>query len=102
MTEFIVEMYLPNANGVAAADAAVQARSAAEQLTREGTPVRYLCALFMPGDETCFHLFEALSAGAASLAATRAGLPIDRVAPVVFIVNDTDPAESQPAIDRAR
>jgi hypothetical protein len=55
------------------------ARRASEQLTREGTSVRFVRTVFVPEDETCFHLYEAASADAVCEAARRAGLPLERV-----------------------
>jgi hypothetical protein len=55
---------------------------AAEDLTREGIPVRYR-SIFVPKDETCFHLYEADSGEAVREAAQRAELPFDRIAEAV-------------------
>ena len=56
-----------------------KARLAAERLTGEGTPVRYLSSIFVPEDETCFYLYQAASADGVREAARRAALPFDRV-----------------------
>jgi Protein of unknown function (DUF4242) len=79
MTRYLAELYLPKAESGGVRDAAERARAAAEDLTREGTPVRYLRALFLDADETCFHLYEARSAEAVFEAARRADIPVERV-----------------------
>jgi len=76
---FLVELYLSRDDAAAVEHGAAAARVAAEQLTREGTPVRFLRSLFVPEDETCFHVYEAASAEAVREAARRASLPFERI-----------------------
>jgi hypothetical protein len=83
MVEFLIEQYVPGANAGAVERAAKRARVAAEELTREGSPVRYLRSIFVPEDETCFYLYEAASVEAVREAAQRASLPFERVAAAV-------------------
>jgi hypothetical protein len=79
MAEFLVEFYLSRTDREAAAAGADSARLAAGELTRRGTPVRYLSSIFVPEDETCFHLYEAISADAIREVAQRAELSFERV-----------------------
>ncbi|MGB2874279.1 MAG: nickel-binding protein [Gaiellaceae bacterium] len=79
MAEYLVELYLSRTDGAAVEAGAENARLAAEELTREGTPVSYLSSLFVPEDETCFYLYEAASAEAVREAALRAELSFERV-----------------------
>ena len=79
MAEFLVEFYLSRTDREAAVAGADSARLAAEELTRRGTPVRYLSSIFVPEDETCFHLYEAISADAIRKVAQRADLSFERV-----------------------
>lgn len=78
-----MELYVSRTDAVAVERGAARARLAAEQLTREGTPVRYLRSIFVPEDETCFYLYEATTADAVHEATRRAALPIDRVTEAV-------------------
>ena len=80
MAEYLVELYVPRTDAAAARRLASNARRAAEQLTREGTPVRYERSIFVPDDETCFHLYEAESAEAVRELVRRAELPCGRIA----------------------
>jgi hypothetical protein len=52
---------------------------AAQDLAETGTPIRHLRSIFVPQDETCFHLFEAPSAEAVREAAQRARLAPQRI-----------------------
>jgi hypothetical protein len=79
MAEYLVELYVSREDAALVEHSVEQAQSAAAQLTEEGTPVRYVQAIFVPEDETCFLLYEAESAEAVREAARRAGLPSERV-----------------------
>ena len=79
MSEFLVETYVSRADRLAVERGGERARAASEQLTREGRPVRLLRTIFVPEDETCFYLFEAVSATAVREAATRAAVPFERI-----------------------
>ena len=54
-----------------------RARSAAERVNSEETPVRFLRSIFVPDDETCFHLFEGTAAAVAETL-SRADITSDR------------------------
>lgn len=83
MAEFLVELYVSRTDGLAAESGAERARLAAEELTREGTPVRYLSSVFVPEDETCFSLYEAATAEAVHEVARRAALRFEHVSEAV-------------------
>ena len=51
----------------------------ARQVSVDGGSVRYVDTIFLPGDETCLHLFEADSEAYVWAVARRAGLDVDRV-----------------------
>jgi hypothetical protein len=69
MPEYLVELYSINAD----ADPAALARLG------EGTAVRYLRSILIPGDETCLHLVEADSVEQVAAAFKQAGLAADRI-----------------------
>lgn len=72
MPSFLVEVYTPQARELA--ELAAHVRAAAEALAREGSRVRLVRSVFVPEDETCFHMFEGPSAEAVREAAERAAL----------------------------
>ena len=65
MAEFLVETYLSRTDATALGRSVRRARLAAEEQTRQGTPVRYLRSMYLPDEETCFLLYDAESAEAA-------------------------------------
>jgi hypothetical protein len=83
VAEFLVELYVSRTDSGAVESDAARARLAAEELTREGTPVRYLRSIFVPEDETCFSLYEAASADGVREVARRAELRFEHVAEVL-------------------
>lgn len=66
----------------AAARRAAEAALATDQVSRPGVPVRFLGAVAVPQEETCFWLYQAPSASAVRAAMTSARLRPDRITPV--------------------
>jgi Protein of unknown function (DUF4242) len=87
MGEFLVELYVSRTDGASVESNAERSRIAAEELTREGTPVRYVRSIFVPDDETCFYLYEATSADDVREVARRAALPFERIAEAIAASN---------------
>ncbi len=59
MPRYLAELYLSRKGSGSLQEVAVKARPAADAMTREGTPIRYLRAIFLGDEEVCFHLYEA-------------------------------------------
>jgi uncharacterized protein DUF4242 len=83
MAEYLVELYVSREDRAAVDHRAARCRAAAEALTHEGSPVRYVRSIFVPVDETCFFLLEADSADAVREVMRRAGLESEGVAEAV-------------------
>lgn len=83
MPTYLVEAYMPRSHAQEARAAGRRARAAAEELSSEGVPIRYVRTTFLPDDETCFHLFEAASAEVVEEASSRAELGRARVVPAI-------------------
>jgi hypothetical protein len=78
MVKYLVQTRPAAGNAVLAA-AAERACAAAEELAREGTPVRYLRSLVVPEFDLCLHLFEAGAPEWVAEATRRAALQVDRI-----------------------
>ena len=79
MPSYLVETFLPRDN---AADRRARERatsSAADALTRDGTPVRFGGSIYVPEDEICLYSIDAPSVGDIERIAERAGLRLLRV-----------------------
>jgi hypothetical protein len=79
MPSYLVETYLARGRADERTVREARARSAAEELTRAGTRVRFERAFHLPEDEICFFVFAAPSSRDAALAAEQAELEPIRV-----------------------
>jgi hypothetical protein len=78
-TTYLLEAYVSKSVADGPVGIAGRAALAAEEMQREGTAVRYLRSIFVPQDETCFHIFEAGCEADVRDAAARAGIHAERV-----------------------
>ena len=69
----LIELHRPEHGWEELQALSARARSAAERVNSEETPVRFLRSIFVPDVETCFHLFEGTAAAVAQ-AVSRAEL----------------------------
>lgn len=83
MLSYLVETYMPRSDAQEARATGRRARGAAEDLSREGVPIRYVRTTFLPDDETCFHLFEASAPAAVEEVSRRAELGRARIVPAI-------------------
>ena len=83
MPSYLVETYLARGQAGERTARERRARSAAQELTQERTPVRFEHLIHVPEDEICFFVFDAPSGREAALAAQRAGLDAFRVVEAV-------------------
>ena len=83
MTSYLVETFVPGAQAGDAREAGRPARGAAREASRGGVSVRYVRTTLVPGDETCFHVFEAGSHDAVAEACRLAGIESPRIVPAV-------------------
>ena len=75
---YLAEFYLPA--GASLTGVARRARAgAAQAAARTGAQVRFIQAVFVPHDESCFALYQASSAEEVTAAGALAGLEYDRV-----------------------
>jgi hypothetical protein len=90
---FLAESYLPRPRASDVRERERRAREAARELTRRGTPIRFVRSIFVPEDEICFFVFDAMSASAVEAACARAALRFERVVEAI---------ESRPGRSQAR
>jgi hypothetical protein len=83
MPSYLVETFLPGGAAVERTARERRARSAAEELTRQGTRVRFDRTIHVPEDEICFFVFDAKSGREAALVAQQAALHPLRVVEAV-------------------
>ena len=81
MSEFLIERYLSRAAHDTAPSPA-DLSGAAERLSAEGRPVELVHSVFVPADETWFHLFQADSDRDVLEVAARCGLHFERMVEV--------------------
>jgi hypothetical protein len=74
---YLAELYLPR--GGLVADVARMAKVGAANATDAGLGIRFMQAVFVPLDECCFVLYQAVSASDVTTAGQMAGLQFDRV-----------------------
>jgi hypothetical protein len=76
---YLVETYVPHSRTQDVHAAELRVRALAEELSREGTPVRHVRTTFVPGDETCFLFFQAASEEAVGELCRRAAIDSPRI-----------------------
>ena len=79
MPSYLIETYLARGQAAERTARERRARSAAEELTRGATRVRFDRSIHIPEDEICFYVYDAPSALHAADAAERAGLDPFRI-----------------------
>ena len=80
---YLVETFLARSRAGERVACERRARSAARELTAQGTSVRFDSSIHLPEDEICFFVFDAPSGPDAALAAQQAGLDPFRVVEAV-------------------
>ena len=83
MPSYLVETYLARSCAREREARERRARSAAQELTKGRTRVRFDRSIYVPEDEICFFVFDARSGRDAALAAQRAELDPIRVGEAV-------------------
>ena len=79
MPLFVIEAYESRARAGQLEQLSRRARAAAESFARQGIAVRYVRAVLLPGDETCFLFVEAPTADVVVDVARLARLSFERV-----------------------
>jgi hypothetical protein len=85
MRVYVAEAYLPRRAEYELGSLVERFRTAAAAVRRTGSYVRHLETVFLAGDETCFHVFEAESLAAVTTAGKRAAVAFDRVSEASYL-----------------
>lgn len=85
MPKYMVERHLPGITPDQLQAAAARAKSTTAEMSRQGTPVRYLRSTFVPGEEKCFCLFDGPSEDAVREANEKADIPFERIVEALHI-----------------
>ncbi len=88
MPKYMVERHLPGITSDQLSAAATRAKTTTAQMSKEGTPVRYLRSTFVPSEEKCYCLFDGPSADAVEQANKLADIPYERVVEAMHIASD--------------
>ncbi len=91
MPKYVVERHLPDFSHSQIVAAATRAKETTAQMTREGTPVRYLRSIFVPGEDKCYCLFEGGSSDLVRQANERAELPVTSISEAVDVQSEELP-----------
>jgi hypothetical protein len=83
MPSYLIETFLARCRDAERTVREARARSAAVELERAGTRVRFAGVIHVPEDEICFFVFDAPSSREATRAAQLAGLDPCRVVEAV-------------------
>lgn len=83
MARYLVEVYVPNRG-----DALTRTRAVARTLAH-ARGLRYVRAILIPKDETCFHVLEAASVDVVDAAASEASVAVERIAEAVEVSRRT-------------
>jgi hypothetical protein len=77
--QFLVEVFAPRSQAGELRRVEERARAATRRVSHAAAGVRYLRAIYVPEDETCFYVFEAPSADLVAEASALAGLSDSRI-----------------------
>jgi hypothetical protein len=93
ITRFLVELTPPEDGFEAIEAIGARSRAASDELSRAGTPVRFLRTVFVPEDGSCLLVIEGASAEAVREACGQARLVAARVSPTLELTEDGAQAE---------
>jgi hypothetical protein len=86
MTIYAVKRSLPGITMEQLGAAQKSAIETSNQLTEEGTEVKYIRSNFFPGDSSCTCLFEAINEEAVKAVNEKAAIPFDEITEVLDLV----------------
>ena len=85
MPTYLVERYWPGVTSELLLEALNRGRRAIEQMSDEGTFIRDVTSILIPGEEVVFSVYEGPSAAAVRQLNERAGIPVSRIVEVIVV-----------------
>jgi hypothetical protein len=82
---YLVEDYRPGVPVAALGQAAERLRESADEMRREGKPLRYVRSTIVPPDECCLFLLAAASEDLVRETCARAGVHFDRISTAISV-----------------
>lgn len=87
-TWYLAEVFAPRGSSDAQRVAVERVSAAAAAETAGGTAVRHVQSVFVPGEETAFHLFAAKRRTAVARVLEAAGVEAERISPAIAIAGN--------------
>jgi hypothetical protein len=85
---YLVERYWPGVTSELLLEALNKGRQVMQQICAEGTSVRDITSILIPGEEVVFSVYEAPSADAVRQLNARAGIPVSRIVGAIMITHN--------------
>lgn len=88
MPTYLVERYWPGVTSELLLEALNRGRQAMEQMRAEGTSVRCVTSILIPGEEVVFSVYEGPSVAAVRQLNERAGIPVSRIVAAITFTGE--------------
>jgi hypothetical protein len=85
---YLVERYWPGVTSELLLEALNRARRVMGQMSAEGTDVRDISCILIPGEEVVFSMYEGPSAAAVRQLNERADIPVSRIVKAIAMTSD--------------
>ncbi len=88
MPTYLVERYWPGVTSELLLEALSRGRRVIEQMSAEGTRVRDITSVLVPGEEVVFSVYQGPSAEAVRQLNERAGIRVSRIVEAIWVSGD--------------
>ena len=88
MPTYLVERYWPGVTSELLLEALDRGRRVMEEMSAEGTRIRDISCILIPGEEVVFSVYEGPSADAVRQLNERAGIPVSRIVEAISVTGD--------------
>jgi len=85
---YLVERYWPGVTSELLLEALKRGRRVMGQMSAEGTHVRDICCILIPGEEVVFSVYEGPSVAAVRQLNERADIPVSRIVEAIAMTGD--------------